>query len=76
MYFQVKQVDFRIQTRIKSSRLVDRKLAAAQVIYDATIVWYRVVQYENSVKRALEAALQRELAANKHNTEDDEFSKY
>ncbi len=65
-----------MDSKIRHSLANERKVAAAKKVFKVVMKWYAVIQYNNSITKALELAQMREEMANKHNSEDDLYSKY
>ncbi len=73
---QAKDVDHGLETRLAKSRLLDRRLHASKIIYNAVMFWYKDIRVKNAVNALLAEARRKEEERNIRNDEDDRFKRY
>ncbi len=69
-------MDHGLEDRLVRSRLLDRRLQASKVVYNAVMFWYKDIRVKNAVNALLAEARRKEEERNIRNEEDDRFKKY
>ena len=70
---EVKEVNDKMNVRLKASAQANRKLEAARTIFYYVSVWFEPIRVDFNIRKSIEAAAKRKALLNARNSEDDRF---